>query len=351
VAIPAAEIAASSASGRLLAMTAWFEAMAAVQRGRPRRRGRVGLDSAAVSVLAGLVPVFLMVAVGAIAHRLRVLDDATANGLNRLVTNLALPALFISTVGTAPLESAFSPRLIAATAATTVVITAIALALSSMWRLPPSHRGVLAQGAQRGNIVYFTFPIILAIYGRPGLQLAAVTSTLLIPVMNLLAVGALEHYRSERKGNVRFLLRVLANPLVSSALLGLLLAALHWQPWAWLDNLLKTLAAMAFPGALLALGAQLGVGQLRALRRTLAAVSVLKLVAMPALAWWLLHLLHAPQQVTAIGVLLMASPTAVASHSVAADLGGDPELASACVLVTTLASVVTYAAWSFLVAG
>ncbi|MFI5165904.1 MAG: AEC family transporter [Thermoanaerobaculales bacterium] len=304
-----------------------------------------------MSVLAGLVPVFLMVAVGVAARHFRVLDDATANGLNRLVTNLALPALFISTVGTAPLESAFSLRLIGVTAVVAVVITAVALLLASAWRLPPSHRGVLAQGSQRGNIVYFTFPIILAIYGRPGLQLAAVTSTLLIPVMNLLAVGVFEHYRAERRGNIRFLVRVLANPLVSSALLGLLLAALHWQPWAWLDNLLKTLAAMAFPCALLALGAQLGVGQLRALRRSLAAVGVLKLIAMPALAWWLLHLLHAPPQEAAIGVLLMASPTAVASHSVAADLGGDPELASACVLVTTLASVATYAAWSFLVAS
>ncbi|HUK12837.1 MAG TPA: AEC family transporter [Thermoanaerobaculaceae bacterium] len=301
-----------------------------------------------MTVLAGLVPVFLLLVVGVVARRFGVLDDPAANGLNRLVTNVALPALFISTVGTAPLESAFSPPVILATSLASVAIAAAALLVARSWRLPANQRGVMAQASQRGNIVYFTFPIILAMYGQSGLQLAAVTSTLLIPVMNLLAVGSLELHRAPSKGKAHFLVRVVANPLVSSALLGLALAAVHWRPWAWLDNGLKILAGLAFPGALLALGAQLEVGKWRAYARQLGAVGALKLAAMPALGWWLLILLHASRRDTAIGVLLLASPTAVASHSVAADLGGDIELASACVLVTTIASVVTYAAWSLL---
>ena len=301
-----------------------------------------------MSVLAGLVPVFLLLVVGILARRFGMIDDPTANGLNRLVTNVALPALFISTVGTAPLESAFSPPVIVATSLASVAMAAAALLLSRAWRLPAKQRGVMAQAAQRGNIVYFTFPIILAMYGQGGLQLAAVTSTILIPVMNLLAVGSLELHRAPAKGRAHFLVRVVANPLVSSALLGLFLAAVHWRPWPWLDNGLKILAGLAFPGALLALGAQLEMGKWRAFRRQLTAIGMLKLAAMPALGWWLLVLLHAPHRETAIGVLLLASPTAVASNSVAAELGGDIELASACVLVTTIASVATYAAWSLL---
>jgi predicted permease len=304
-----------------------------------------------VTVIAGLVPVFVLLGLGAAGARLGLIDERTAGGLNRIVTNLALPALFISTVGTARLEAAFSLRLIAVTAVCCVVLTAAGLALGSAWRSPASQRGVIAQAAERGNIVYFTFPILLALYGPDGLRVAAVTSTLLIPVMNVLAVGSLEHYRGDRTSAGRFAVRVAGNPLVTSALLGLLLAALHWKPWAWLDGSLKILAAMAFPGALLALGAQLKVGKLGGMWRSLAAVSALKLVAMPALAWWLLALLHVHGTNLAIGVLLMAAPTAVASHPVAADLGGDPELAAACVLVTTLVSVATYAAWAFLLAG
>jgi hypothetical protein len=301
-----------------------------------------------MATLAGMVPVFLLLGLGALLRRLKVLDDASCNGLNRLVANVALPALFISTIGTAPLESALSPRLMLVAAGVVAAATLGGLALAHAWRLPRTQCGVVAQGAMRGNIVYFTFPLILGLYGGDALRLAAVTSTALIPVMNLLAVAALELYRPPGERDMHIILRVLANPLVESALLGLVLAALHWQPWPWLASTLKTLGDIAFPGALLALGAQLALGESRRLWRPLIGVAGVKLVLMPALAWWLLALLHAPARETAIGVLLMAAPTAVASNAVAADLGGDPELASSCVLATTLLSIATYPAWVLL---
>jgi malate permease and related proteins len=301
-----------------------------------------------MAMLAGMAPVFLLLGLGVLLRRLGVLDEASCNGLNRLVANVALPALFISTIGTSPLEAALSPRLMLVTTIVVGAATLLGLALARAWRLPREQRGVVAQGAMRGNIVYFTFPLILGLYGSSALRLAAVTSTALIPVMNLLAVAALEKYRAQGDGDAHIVVRVLANPLVGSALLGLVLAALHWQPWPWLGSSLKTLADLAFPGALLTLGAQLAVGQSRRLWRPLVGVAGIKLLLMPALGWWLLALLHAPGREVAIGVLMMAAPTAVASNAVAADLGGDPELASSCVLVTTVLSIATYPAWVLL---
>ena len=298
-----------------------------------------------MTLVAGLVPVFLLLAIGFASRRFGLLDDASANGLNRLVANLALPALFVAKVGTSPLEAALSPRAMAVTVGVTCLATVLGLGVAIWWRLPASQRGVVAQAALRGNIVYFTFPLILTTYGDPGLRLAAVTSTVLIPAMNLLAVAALEAYRPAGAGKTHIAVRVLANPLVIGALLGLLLAVVHWKPWGWLGTTLNALADLAFPGALLALGAQLKIGRVRALWRLLAATSVIKLAVMPALGWWVMHLLGATRLETAVAVLLLAAPTAVASNSVAADLGGDTDLAGACVLATTVLSVVTYVSW------
>jgi predicted permease len=69
---------------------------------------------------------------------------------------------------------------------------------------------------------------------------------------------------------------------------------------------------------------------------------------MPAVGWWFLKLLGASPGEIAIGVLLLAAPTAVASHPIAADLGGDIDLASSCVLVTTVLAVPTYVLWVLL---
>ena len=304
-----------------------------------------------MTLLAGLVPVFLLIALGAAARRFGILSKAAADGLNLLVANLALPALFVIKVGGSPLESAFSPRAMLVTVAVTAIAAAVGLGVARWWGMPRAQRGVFTQGALRGNIVYFTFPLILATYGDAGLRLAAVTSTVLIPVMNLLAVGALEAHRPRHSSRVPVAVRVLANPMVVGAVLGLALAMLHWKPWGWLAASLNALADLAFPGALLALGAELEFGRLAALWRPLAAVSAIKLVAMPALGWWALARLGASPLECAVGVLLLAAPTAVASNSVAADLGGDTDLAGACVLATTVLSVATYVAWVVALGG
>jgi hypothetical protein len=296
-------------------------------------------------MILGLVPIFVLLGVGVACRRFGLLNQAGAATLNALVANIALPALFISTVGPARLDTSLSWRSMAVCVGVVVLATGAAVVCARLAGLPRDQRGVVAQAVMRGNVVYFTFPLILSVYGQPGLQLAAVTSTALIPAMNLIAVAVLELHLADHRGWSRVASRVVANPLVIAALLSLALAAVSWRPWPWLASSIKTLADMAFPGALLALGAQLAPDQWRSRWRPLAGVSLGKLILLPAAAWFLLHLLGASPLEQAVGVLLMAAPTAVASNAVAADLGGDTELAGSCVLVTTVLSVATYIAW------
>lgn len=298
-----------------------------------------------MGILTGLVSTFLLLFLGFVARRWGLLDAAAASGLNRLVANLALPALFLSTIGTSRLEKNLSPVLVSVVVGATVLFTGVGWIAGRVGRLPAPRLGVLAQAAMRGNIVYLSFPLILASYGDPGLRLAALTASFLIPAMNVLGVLVMELARPQRTGMLRALLGTLLNPMVISAFVGLGLAALAWQPWKWLAVTLGTLGDFALPGALLALGAQLQARRLRDVWRPTLVATVLKLAALPALGLWLLTVLQRPPLEIAVGVLLLAAPDAVASYSVAADLGGDTDLAGACVLVTTLASLASYLGW------
>jgi predicted permease len=304
-----------------------------------------------VNVLAGLVPVFLIMAAGVAARQLRLLDDAGAAGLNRLVANLALPALLLIKVGTASLRQSFSVAVVAVAVGVVVGTTVVALGVARLWRLPAAQVGVLAQAAMRGNLAYVAFPVILAAGGDAALRQAAVASAVIIPVMNLLAVGVLELGRARRGLELRLAVKVLLNPLVIGALAGLALSALAWRPWGWLADTLNALAAFALPAALLALGAQLKLGRWGKVWKPATVAASMKLAAMPAATWFLLRLAGASPQGTMVGVLLLAAPTAVASYPVAVDLGGDPDLAGACVVLTTVVAFVSYLGWNLLVAG
>lgn len=295
-----------------------------------------------MSALSALIPVFLLLVIGAGSRRSGLLDGAAAAGLNRLVANVALPALLLLTVGTTPLQVSFVPGVALVATGVTVVAAVLGLLGARLVRLPAPQQGVVAQAAMRSNIAYVAFPVVLATLGQEGLRVAAVTAAVLIPVMNFVAVVVLELPRPSTRGTWGMALRVGLNPLVASAFAGLALAAAGWQPWPWLASLLGILADFALPGALLALGAELTAGRWAPVWRPVVAVTVGKMVAVPALGWWLMALLGVSGPDLAVGVLLLAAPTAVASYSVAAELGGDTILAGACVVATTLVTPFAY---------
>ena len=312
----------------------------------PNRLVRNALHCATVSMLAGLVPVFLLLGLGVFARRFGLLDEPSATGLNRLVVYFALPALFIAKVGTSPLESALSPRLMFVTVIVAAAATVLGLWYARAAHLLPSQRGALAQGAMRGNIVYFTFPLILTLYGDDGLRLAAVSSTVLIPVMNLLAVAALELYRPPGVRDRHIVVRVLANPIV-----------LGGAPEPRTRD--RALAAVGLARGDAQRPRRPGIPRCAAgAWRPARGRAVAPHVAAPWGRRGHQARADAPGRVVGpeaasgqrrwrppSGVLMLAAPTAVASHSVAAELGGDVEFSSSCVLVTTVLSVLTYVGW------
>jgi len=295
-----------------------------------------------MTALSALVPIFLLLLTGLAARRCGLLDGAAAAGLNRLVVMVALPALLLLKVGTSPLQVSFAPAVALVTAGLTIA-AAVGGVLAARWvGLPARQQGVAAQAVMRSNIAFVAFPVVLTALGEDALRVAAVTGAVLIPVMNFLSVAVLEWAHSGARTTWQVALRVAVNPLVAAATAGLGLAALGWQPWPWLEGFLAILADFALPGALLALGAELSAGRWVPLWRPVVAVAAGKMLVVPLLGWWLMSLMGVSGHDLVVGVLLLGAPTAVASYSVAAQLGGDTALAGACLVATTAVTPLTY---------
>lgn len=297
-------------------------------------------------MVENVLPAFLVLACGALARQLGFFPVASAEGLNRLTANVALPALLLLTIGTSPLAAGFSAPLAALSSLAVLAGALGSFLLARLLRLPAEQQGVFAQAVFRGNLAYMAFPVILALLGEEGLRRAAMTAAVLIPLMNLLAVVVLQWARGQGGRWGRLAWNVFTNPLVLAANLGLLLSGLSWQPWPFLARTLKILADFALPAALLACGAQLEVAQVGKVRWPLVASSVGKLLLLPAFGLFLFRAFHLPTLDVQVGALLLASPTAVASYPVAVELGGDRRLAGAAVLATTLLAFPAYLLWA-----
>ena len=223
-----------------------------------------------------------------------------------------------------------------------------------------NETGVIIQGAVRSNFAYIGIPLATMMFTDPDLlaQTSSETSLLsifVIPLFNVFSVIALTVY-GEKEGNTGIvsttLRNILRNPCIISILAGLLVLLFRMAVPAsaffirdhvgFLYKVLGYLAQMSTPLAFLLVGASLDFSHSVANIRKLSLIVALRTFLFPLAVLACAYLLHMATNVEyAILVSVFASPTAVASAIMAAETGGDSDLANEIVVYTTAFSIIT----------
>lgn len=164
-----------------------------------------------------------------------------------------------------------------------------------------------------------------------------------VPLANVLAVVALS--RGGALGPLQTLRMVALNPFFLASSLGLALGAAGLVLPHLLAAALARLADAAIPLALLSIGAALDWRALARLDPFLAALSTIKLVALPAATLAATRLLGAPPELSAALVVFAALPTASGSHVLASVFGADRRLSALAIAQSTLLGCVTLPLW------
>ena len=310
------------------------------------------------AVLTSILPVCLLVVLGAALCRSRFLPDTFFTQMNRLGFWLLLPALLFSTIAKAPASAgAVGLRVGLLLCACSVVVTLVGWLVSRTLRLSNGSTRSLMQAAMRGNLAYTGLPVLIYTFGEHSAPAAAAVFALAptIPFYNLWAVLILTGPDAARGGGcsqgrlsdtgragslagraLRTLTAVLRNPLIIGCGLGLLVlkSGLHLPDG--LFNAVEALGRAALPCALLALGAGLTPDRLRASFRPALAATALKLLAMPAFGYVGARLLGFDGETLLVALLYLASPCAVTSYVMAEQMGADKELAGSAIVLSTL---------------
>jgi hypothetical protein len=140
-----------------------------------------------------------------------------------------------------------------------------------------------------------------------------------------------------------FLKQLALTPPLLATLAGILFAVMGWTLPPALDKTFTALGEMALPLGLLAVGGSLMTVKLGANWRPPLAAALVKTVLSPVFGWIVGRWLGLGAVELKMILLLMATPTAVISYTVAMELKGDETLASGAIVVSVLTSVVTLA--------
>ena len=293
-----------------------------------------------------LAPFFGLIGLGFFCGKVVRQPEAGLAWMQFFLIYVALPCLFYRLIADKPLDELANWPFIAATTLST--LCAFGLSFASGWR----HTRDLPQSVMQGvagsysNIGYMGPPLILAALGpaasAPVVLIFVFDSLLLFSLVPLLmSVAGLERL-SPGATIRRILWRVVTHPFNVATALGITASYLHLELPTALNQIVTWLYGSAAPCALFLLGVTVAMRPMGRIPGEVPALVLIKLVLHPLLLWALLSALgDFGQTWTYAAVTMAALPPALNIFVISTQYNVGVERASACVLIGTLASMLT----------
>ena len=311
------------------------------------RRSPNALLSSFLIALNAILPFIVYLGVGYLVRRLGFTDEPFLNKLNKVVFRCFFPFLMFWSLYNVDGGLGISGKYIPVCVISLLLLVgALILVVPRLVKARPKQ-SVIIQAAYRSNFVLFGIPMAESVFGAKGAALATLMVAIIVPIYNAVAVILFETWRGEKIKPLELLKNIVTNPLILGALVGFVFLMLGIKLPGSLEKPIGEFSALTTPLALFVLGGTLQFSAIRDNRRFLWPTLAFKLVLLP-LAATLISALFGFSNVERFEFLIMAgAPIAISSFPMAANMGGDGELAGQFVVLSTVVSLFTLFAFIF----
>jgi len=272
--------------------------------------------------------------VGAITVKTRLVDARARSSITNIVISVFIPCNILSSFfGT---ERSQLPSLgIMVVISLGILALSYVLSLVLYKRAAPGQKKVLLYATLISNAALLGNPVIESMYGLEGLTYAA---AYLIPIRVAVWTVGLAIF-TNGKG---YLKKVIFHPCLIATYLGLLIMITGFTPPAIISRLVFSLGNCTTPLSMMIVGCILAtVDPRKILSRLTAYFTFIRLVLIPLMVMGILLIFRPDPIVSGISVILCGMPAGATTSILADKYGGDSELASKIIFVTTLLSIIS----------
>jgi malonate transporter len=294
-------------------------------------------------IFESILPVFLLVVLGALLKRWRQIDRDMWNGLEQLGFFVLFPSLLFTTLANAEFSGIAAGDIAIGSIGS---VTLIALMLALAWPLfrsagvsAPAYTSVF-QTSTRWN-AFIALAITEKLYGPQSLALVALVATLIIIPINFYNIGVLVWFGGGTRSLKTFAQKILTNPMIIGSMLGVAVNLFEIPIYQPLMQAAELVAGTSLSLGLIMVGAGLKLADALKPRPLAALPVVLKLIFMPLImtgAAYALGMRGEPLLTIAMGASV---PTAMNGYVLAKQMGGDAPLYAAVATLQTIASFFT----------
>lgn len=188
------------------------------------------LSTILLTAVNAIAPIVLMIALGYFLRQKEMLGEGFLKNGNKLVFKLCLPSMLFVNVYNVPSLADIHWDVVLYGSVALCVIFLLGIGIAVITTPESKRRGVVLQCSFRSNFAIIGLPLAAALGGAEAEAVAAVMSSVTVPLINILAVISLSLFVQEGgKVSVKhILLDIVKNPLIQGVALGMLCLVLRW---------------------------------------------------------------------------------------------------------------------------
>lgn len=293
-----------------------------------------------IGALSGFAVVGFAILVGYITGRTKLLGPNGREILNKLAFYVCSPLLLFTILGTADVSTLFTGLLpVSVIASASMFVAFMLFALVRRQPFGTAVVGALGSGYVNANNI----GIPIAVFMLGGAAFAAPIILLQLIFWAPLALICLDAWKSGSFQIHKTVFRTFKNPVIGGSLLGLLISVFHLKLPQIVWDATGMVGHAAVPLLLIAFGISLHgtkILEAREQRTNIIAASLLKLIAMPIVAWALAtYVFHLDAHSIYAVTVLAALPVAANVFNYASEYNTGLLLARDTIFITTFGAV------------
>lgn len=292
------------------------------------------------AVIDQMLILFLCMALGFIAFKTGVMTEEFHKGLSRLVLDMTMPALILSSVmGSERHLSAGEVFLVLGIGFALLLFRLLlSFPFTRLLRTPKEQENSYRFLMTFSNLGFMGFPVVMAVFGKEALFCTALFQ---IPFYILSYTVGIRLISG--KGNALPLKKILLHPAILASCAALVIYLADIPIPSFISGTASLIGQITSPAAMLIIGSTLATIPLRRAFTgwRLYPFSVFTLLVIPLAVYAVMRLLPVDPLILGVTTTLAAMPAATNSTMLSHQYGGDAALCSSGVFLSTLISLFT----------
>ncbi len=294
-------------------------------------------------LLQQMIVLFLLMCVGFLCYKLKMITDEVSKKLSAIVVNIANPAMVLTGCMS---EDKIEGRELLLVAALVVIIYVVlvilAMIIPALLKVDKKSRGVYQAMTIFSNIGFMGYPLVSALYGSGALLYASLFT---IPYNILIYTFGVSAMSAGEKVSVResFSLKRVLNVGVIACIITIIVYLLQLPVPGFIKTTTTYLSNLTAPLSMMVIGASLAVIDIKKLFTDgrMLLFSALKLLVIPVIGVLLIRQFVDNEVICGVCMVMLATPVGSMTAMLAQQYDGDYEMALKGVALTTVLSVIT----------